>query len=40
MTENVHDNESTPWLVNTILIAGDSMKIELTKRDSLRKIEM
>ena len=40
MTENVHDNESTSWLANTILIAGDSMKIELTKRDPLRKIEM
>ena len=25
MTENNHDNESTPWTVNTILIAGDSM---------------
>ena len=25
MTENVYDNESTPWLVNTISIAGDSI---------------
>ena len=25
MTEIVCDNESTPWLVNTILIAADSM---------------
>ena len=24
-TENVYDDESTPWSVNTILIAGDSM---------------
>ena len=25
MTENVYDNESTPWPVNTVLIAGDSI---------------
>ena len=25
MTENVYDNKSIPWLVNIILIAGDSM---------------
>ena len=36
MREN--DNESAPWPVNTILIAGDSM--ELTKRGSQRKIQM
>ena len=24
-TENVYDKESTPWPVNTIFIAGDSM---------------
>ena len=36
MREN--DNESAPWPVNTILIAGDSM--ELTKRGSQRKIQI
>ena len=25
LTENVYDNKSTPWPVNTILIAGNSM---------------
>ena len=25
MTENVYENESTPWPLNTILIAGDSI---------------
>ena len=25
MIENVYDNEPTPWPVNTILIAGESM---------------
>ena len=38
MRENIYDNESAPWPVNTILIAGDSM--ELTKRGSQRKIQM
>ena len=36
MREN--DNESAPWPVNTILIAGDSM--EMRKRGSQRKIQM
>ena len=25
LTENVYENEPTPWPINTILIAGDSM---------------
>ena len=40
MTENVYDNEWTPWSVNTILIAGNSMINGTDKRDSQRKIRM
>ena len=43
MTEIVYDNESTPWPVNTILIAGDSMisgidKKRLSKKNSNVKV--
>ena len=43
MTENVYDNESTPWPVNTVLIAGDSIingidEKRLSKKNSNVKV--
>ena len=43
MTENVYDNESAPWPVNTILTAGDSMingidEKRLSKKNSNVKV--
>ena len=43
MTENVYDNKSILWLVNTILIAGDSMingtdEKRLSKKNSNVKV--
>ena len=37
MIENVYDNESTPWPVNTILIAGDSMINEIDEKRLSKK---
>ena len=43
MTENVYDNESTPWPVNTVLIAGDSIingidEKRISKKNSIVKV--
>ena len=43
MTENVYENESTPWPVNTIFIADDSIinridEKRLSKKDSNVKV--
>ena len=43
MTENVYENESTPWPVNTILIADDSIinridEKRLSKKNSNVKV--
>ena len=43
MTENVYDNESTPWPVNTVLIAGNSIingidEKRLSKKNSNAKV--
>ena len=43
MTENVYDNQLTPWPINTILIASDSMihgidEKRLAKKNSKVKV--